>query len=157
MFLPLYVICRVQISLAQKLGVASIFSIVLLTIALDILRTIGSLPEGIYSHSIMYTILEVTLAVMVSCLPTYRGLFVVKRRMKSVRSGRMTTSHTKHAADGPEGNSNMAGKTKTDRTQATLLTARGLFKAYPLESLESIKQPKPVVYNTSSSKGYISR
>ncbi|KAL8872274.1 MAG: hypothetical protein Q9174_002070 [Haloplaca sp. 1 TL-2023] len=80
MALPWYVIRRVQISRAKKLGLVAIFSVVLITIACDILRTIKSIDQGAFSDSALYTFLEVTLAVIVSTLPTYRVLLRSKSR-----------------------------------------------------------------------------
>ena len=74
MILPWYIIRKIQISLARKIGLVVIFSVVLITIACDILRTIKSFDEGLFSDSALYTFLEVTLAVIVSCLPIYRAL-----------------------------------------------------------------------------------
>ncbi|KAL8958923.1 MAG: hypothetical protein Q9183_005741 [Haloplaca sp. 2 TL-2023] len=80
MALPWYVIRKVQTSRARKIGLAAIFSVVFITIACDILRTIKSVDQGAFSDSALYTFLEVTLAVIVSTLPTYRKLLSSKSR-----------------------------------------------------------------------------
>ena len=74
MTLPWYIIRKIQISLARKIGLVFIFSVVLITIACDILRTVKSFDGGLFADSALYTFLEVTLAVIVSCLPIYRAL-----------------------------------------------------------------------------------
>lgn len=74
MVLPWYIIRRIQISSARKIGLAAIFSVVLVTIACDILRTIKSFSQALFAQSALYSILEVTLAVVVSCMPIYRAL-----------------------------------------------------------------------------------
>lgn len=79
MTLPWYIIRRIQISTAKKIGIGAIFSVVLITIACDILRTIKSFDQGAFSDSSLYTFLEVTLAVIVSCMPVYRALFRVSK------------------------------------------------------------------------------
>lgn len=83
MILPWYIIRKIQINLAKKVGLAAIFSVGLITIACDILRTIKSFSEALFSDSSLYTFLEVTLAVIVSCLPIYRALLRDKPKEKA--------------------------------------------------------------------------
>ncbi|KAL9637287.1 MAG: hypothetical protein Q9204_001935 [Flavoplaca sp. TL-2023a] len=89
MILPWFILRKVQMRTAKKLGIGAIFSVVLITIACDILRTIKSFDEGAFSDSSLYTFLEVTLAVIVSCLPIYRRLFRTrtKKRVQKHKPG----------------------------------------------------------------------
>ena len=76
MVLPWYIIRKLQMTLSKKLGLAAIFSVALVTVAFDILRTVKSLDHGAFSASSLYTSLEVTFAIIVSCLPIYRALLL---------------------------------------------------------------------------------
>lgn len=70
-----------QMRIGQKLGLAAIFLVALVDIAFDIFRTIYSL-SGVAGLDIMGDILEATIAVIISCLPTYRALFSHPRPRK---------------------------------------------------------------------------
>ena len=83
MMLPWYIIRKIQISLARKMGLVLIFSVVLITIACDILRTVKSFDQGLFADSALYTFLEVNLAVIVSCLPIYRALLRDRSKNKA--------------------------------------------------------------------------
>lgn len=80
MTLPWYIIRKIQISTAKKVGIGAVFSVVLIIIACDILRTVKSFDQGAFSDSALYSFLEVTLAVIVSCLPIYRALFRASKK-----------------------------------------------------------------------------
>ena len=82
MVLPLSMLFRIQISARQKIGLALIFSIAIVTIALDIVRTVESISGGAFGYISLYCILETTLTVIISSLPVYRGLvsYVQKRK-----------------------------------------------------------------------------
>ena len=54
----------------QKIGLAFVFSLAVVIVTLDILRTVQALVQ----HQALYTILEINLVVIVSCLPAYRAL-----------------------------------------------------------------------------------
>ena len=83
MVLPWYIIRKLQMTLSKKLGLVAILSVALVTVAFDILRTVKSLDQGIFSASSLYTSLEVTFAVIVSCLPIYRALLHTTRKTKA--------------------------------------------------------------------------
>ena len=59
-----------KIKLAQKIGLAFVFSLATICVVLDIVRTV----EAIDSNQALYTVLEINFVVIVSCLPTYRAL-----------------------------------------------------------------------------------
>ncbi|MCJ1397191.1 hypothetical protein MMC11_000383 [Xylographa trunciseda] len=83
MALPLWMLKGLKMKISQKLGLIFVFSFALLIVALDILRTV----EAISGNQILYTILEINFAVIISCLPTFRSLLNVKQTRKSSRSG----------------------------------------------------------------------
>ncbi|KAL9023322.1 MAG: hypothetical protein Q9180_008283 [Flavoplaca navasiana] len=89
MILPWFILRKVQMRTAKKLGIGAIFSVVLITIACDIPRTIKSFEEGAFSDYSLYTFLKITLAVIVSCLPIYWRLFRsrTKKRLQKHKSG----------------------------------------------------------------------
>ena len=63
----------------QKMGLAFIFSLAIVTIVLDIVRTV----EALASNQALYTILEINFAVIISCLPTYRALLNIGQQRRS--------------------------------------------------------------------------
>ena len=68
-----------KISTPKKLGLALIFSFAIVCIALDIVRVV----EAISENQALYTIIEINLVVVISCLPTYRTLLGVRKRKQS--------------------------------------------------------------------------
>ena len=84
MALPLWMVHKLQMRLAQKLGLAAVFCLALITIALEILRVVKSVaslrqnastatPQ--YAEVTLYTTIEVSLNAWISSLPTYKSLF----------------------------------------------------------------------------------
>ncbi|KAF2727298.1 hypothetical protein EJ04DRAFT_505926 [Polyplosphaeria fusca] len=82
MILPLFMLPHIKIRRSQKIGLGFIFCICFVTIGLEILRVIQTLPGGIFGNTILYGILESNFSVIVSCIPTYRSLLGVERRTK---------------------------------------------------------------------------
>ena len=70
-----------KIDKLQKFGLVLIFSVAIVCVAMDIVRTI----EAVAQHQALYTILEINFVVIISCLPTYRALFNIIQRNKSRR------------------------------------------------------------------------
>lgn len=84
MILPLYMVSKLQkVSIGQKLGMTLLFSVAFVTIVINILRTIKSIQHPGFGVSVFYVILEVNLSVLISCVPTYRALFGLKKRITS--------------------------------------------------------------------------
>lgn len=83
MVLPGYIIRKLQMTLSKKLGLVAVFSVALVTVAFDILRTVKSLDQGAFSASSLYTSLEVTFAIIASCLPVYRAMLRTARKTKA--------------------------------------------------------------------------
>ncbi|KAL8860979.1 MAG: hypothetical protein Q9178_002492 [Gyalolechia marmorata] len=80
LILPLFMIYGLQLRTTQKVVLAGIFSLGLLIVAVDILRTVQSLRSGTFSGVALWSSLEVTVAVIVSSLPLYRVLITRKGR-----------------------------------------------------------------------------
>ncbi|MCJ1383785.1 hypothetical protein MMC17_006899 [Xylographa soralifera] len=89
MALPLWMLKGLKMKLSQKLGLIFVFSFALLIVALDILRTV----EAIWGNQILYTILEINFAVIISCLPTFRSVLNMNQARKSSRSGAGSSRH----------------------------------------------------------------
>lgn len=87
MALPLWMLRILNITKYQKLGLALIFSLAGFCVFFDIARTIRALAD----QQAIYTISEVNLAVVVSCLPTYRALFNISRQRSLYRPSKLTT------------------------------------------------------------------
>ena len=82
MALPFWMLGDLKITMPQKLGLAIIFSVAFVCIALDIVRVV----EAISQHQALYTVIEINLVVVISCLPTYRTLIGVRKRKRSRQS-----------------------------------------------------------------------
>ncbi|MCJ1421266.1 hypothetical protein MMC32_007628 [Xylographa parallela] len=94
MALPLWMLKGLRISRAQKIGLAAIFLIAFIDILFDILRTIYTVNGGAVGLDTTFDILEPSIAVIISTLPTYRALFMSRRRMETGSSfGNMKTSN----------------------------------------------------------------
>lgn len=77
MILPIAMIRSLHMGFTQKIGLAVVFALVLVIVAMDILRTVYTLAmdltEGQDANA-LWGILEPTIAVIVCALPCYRGL-----------------------------------------------------------------------------------
>ena len=72
-----------QMSTSRKIGLAVLFSIAITDVIFDITRTIYSVDGGALALNTVWDILESTIAVIVSSLPTYKALFGVAKRKKT--------------------------------------------------------------------------
>ncbi|KAL8661098.1 MAG: hypothetical protein Q9202_005912 [Teloschistes flavicans] len=79
---------RLQMTWAKKISLAAVFGVVLITVAIDIIRTVQSLNPRAGVYSWLYFMLEASFAVIVSCLPTYKSL---------LRKRPTTTAFKQHA------------------------------------------------------------
>lgn len=86
MAFPLYVLKGLQMQTRQKLGLASVFCLAILVVIFDILRTVFSAKSArggaVGASTALWDILEITIAVIVSCLPTYRTILAQKKKRK---------------------------------------------------------------------------
>ena len=82
MALRFWMLRDLKVDMSQKLGLAFIFSFAIVCVALDIVRVI----EAVSGNQALYTVIEINLVVVISCLPTYRTLLTIGQRMKSQQS-----------------------------------------------------------------------
>ncbi len=81
--LPLWMLRKLQMSMSRKLGLAAIFLIAITDVAFDITRTIYTVNGGAVALDTIWDILEPTIAVIVSSLPTYKALLGIAKKDKS--------------------------------------------------------------------------
>lgn len=74
MVLPIWMLGKLQMPTSKMVGLACIFSLGFVIIVLDILRIALGDGGGIISLASLWDILEPSIAVIVSTLPTYRSL-----------------------------------------------------------------------------------
>ena len=79
MALPLWQLKQLRVKLSQKIALAFVFSVAMICVILDIVRTV----EAIDSNQALYTVLEINFVVIVSCLPTYRALLSLGQQERS--------------------------------------------------------------------------
>ena len=95
---------RLQMSMSRKLGLAAIFLIAITDVVFDITRTVYTVNGGAVALDTIWDILEPTIAVIVSSLPTYKALLGLAKKNKSTsyqdlgHSGG-TTWHSSHSHD----------------------------------------------------------
>lgn len=85
MALPLYMLWGLQMRTEQKVSLTCVFSLGLVIATFDILRTVESLASGTFSGVALWSSMEVTMAVIVASLLTYRTLLGIKTRKGTVR------------------------------------------------------------------------
>jgi hypothetical protein len=83
MVLPMPTIYKLQIRNTQKLGLVLVFSVCLITIALEIFRLIQNLRGDETLNNVLFAVLNASLTVIISCTPTYRSLWVLYRKRQS--------------------------------------------------------------------------
>ena len=84
MALPLSVLWGLQMRTAQKVGLACVFGVAMFVVIFDIIRTVISVRGGaVGAQSALWDILEATVAVIVSSLPSYRSVFISSKRHKT--------------------------------------------------------------------------
>ena len=85
MAVPMYMLWGLQMRRGQKIGIACVFCLGFVVAIFDILRTVESLVSGTFSGVALWSSMEVSIAVIVSSLPTYRTLFGIKTRKGTVK------------------------------------------------------------------------
>ena len=79
MALPFWILKDLKVGMSKKLGLAFMFSFAIVCVALDIVRVV----EAVSQKQALYTVIEINLVVIISCLPTYRTLSNIRQRNKS--------------------------------------------------------------------------
>ena len=82
-FLPLWMLRRLQMPISQKLGLAALFLIAITDVIFDITRT--AYTGGEIAVDAIWDVLEATVAVIVSSLPTYKPLLGGAKRERNTR------------------------------------------------------------------------
>jgi len=81
--LPLWMLRGLQMSMSRKIGLAAIFLIAITDVAFDIARTVYTVNGGAVALDTIWDILEPTIAVIVSSLPTYKALLGMAKEKKN--------------------------------------------------------------------------
>ena len=163
MALPLWMLRSLAMRPIQKLGLVFIFGVALLTVALEILRTVesvkilkgaASIQSTTYARSILYAVIEIAFNVIISSLPVYRTLMSIKRRTGYSRSGRGSTSeaaggwrlvsslpkHSRHSLDTTRGSGSLPRPQQDFFAKYTSgqagRTSRGVHEHYPTSASE---------------------
>lgn len=68
---------------SRKIGLAALFSIAITDVIFDITRTVYTVNGGASNLDTIWDILEPTIAVIVSCLPTYKALLRSTKERKN--------------------------------------------------------------------------
>ncbi|MCJ1307802.1 hypothetical protein MMC25_001450 [Agyrium rufum] len=91
MALPICMLPKIQISWGRKVGLGFVFSIAIVTVALDIVRTVESIGGGAFGYISLYCILETTFTVIISCLPVYPSMVGYLRKERDSRAAAKTS------------------------------------------------------------------
>lgn len=74
---------KLQISTSRKVGLAGIFLIALIDVIFDITRAVYTVDGGAVALDTIWDILEPTIAVIVSSLPTYKALLKPTKKVRN--------------------------------------------------------------------------
>lgn len=92
MVLPLPILHKLRIKKTQKLGLVLIFSVCLLTIALEIFRFVRNITGDETTNNVLYAVINANLTVIISCIPTYRSLWKLWQKSRSKPSSATSSS-----------------------------------------------------------------
>lgn len=81
----MWMLKKIRVSWAQKLGLAITFSLGLIIVALDVVRTIISVCKTDVSVASVCDVVVVCMAIIVSSLPAYRALLDQDNRRKTIQ------------------------------------------------------------------------
>lgn len=88
MLLPLGILQKLRIRKTQKIGLVLVFSVCLLTIALELFRFVRNLTGDETTNNVLYAVINANLTVIISCTPTYRSLWKLwQKSRKRASSG----------------------------------------------------------------------
>ena len=144
MALPLYMLWGLQMRYGQKIGLASVFCLGFVVAIFDILRTAESLASGTFSGVALWSSMEVTIAVIVASLPTYRTLLGVKNRKGTVRYiswdryKRFDKSHSRKTSAGSNSDKTGSNKALTTVDEEALVSPASTFSRKGSSALPSV-------------------
>ena len=84
-FLPLWMLPRLQMPRGRKVGLAALFLIAMSDVIFDVVRTLCTVGEVNNKYYTIWDILEPTIAVIVSSLPTYSALLEGAKKARNSR------------------------------------------------------------------------
>ncbi|KAL6711806.1 hypothetical protein ACN47E_002849 [Coniothyrium glycines] len=82
MILPMPILRRLRIRKTQKLGLVLVFSVCLLTIALELFRFLRNITGDDTTNNILYAVINANLTIVISCTPAYRSLWTLWQNSK---------------------------------------------------------------------------
>ncbi|KAF1942623.1 hypothetical protein EJ02DRAFT_511580 [Clathrospora elynae] len=85
MVLPLGMLRKLRVRKTQKLGLVLVFSVSLLTIALELFRFVRNIEGDRTTNNMLYAVINANLTVIISCIPTYRSLWSLWQKSRSKR------------------------------------------------------------------------
>ena len=144
MALPLYMLWGLQMRYGQKIGLVCVFSLGLVVAIFDILRTVESLASGTFSGVALWSSMEVTIAVIVASLPTYRTLLGIRTRKGTVRYTswdryrRFDNSHGQKASAGSDNAENDSSKALTSVDEEALESPTSRFSRKGSSALSTV-------------------
>lgn len=92
MLLPLGILRKLRIRKTQKLGLVLVFSVCLLTIALELFRFVRNLTGDETTNNVLYAVINANLTIIISCTPTYRSLWKLWQKSRSKLSSDESSS-----------------------------------------------------------------
>ena len=117
MALPLIMLRHLQMSRSAKIGLAGIFGVGIITIVFDIVRTVETMTNTSLGSTALWTNLESTVAIMVSCMPSYRALLGGSRRVTgNSRPRKQRTSLRAESGSGEISSNRLTSLKITDRS-----------------------------------------
>jgi len=90
--LPLFMLRGLQMPTSRKVGLAALFLIAITDVIFDITRTVYTVNGGAVALDTIWDILEPTIAVIVSSLPTYKALLRPTKKRKNTSYQNLTHS-----------------------------------------------------------------
>jgi len=110
MVLPLVMLPGLNMRSSQKFGIAGIFCLSLVIVALEIARIVESLKGTGTSLNTLWTNMETSIAVIVSCMPTYNTLISKRKRHAIIDN---TSAYNKLSASKRTGHADSSSKSLT--------------------------------------------
>ena len=92
MLLPLGMLRKLRVRKTQKLGLVLVFSVCLLTIALELFRFVRNLTGDDTTNNVLYAVINANLTIIVSCTPTYRSLWKLWQKSRAKISSDTSSS-----------------------------------------------------------------
>jgi len=74
---------KLRIRKTQKYGLLLVFSVCLLTIALELFRFVRNITGDQTTNNILYAVINANLTIIISCTPAYRSLWTLWQKSRS--------------------------------------------------------------------------